>query len=516
MINLATNNEVKFLVSLEANYKKLQTDTNTALSKYKDHTIQINADTKKLKSSIDAVLNKYKSFKISVDAGSLSGVNSQLKEIKKTQESIKPNKLFVGSEQSVIKQVTKEYEKLGQEAYIFSKNNANASKDFIESLKQQGNQVEVIRNAQTGAITKIVATYRNSANEIQKTFFNPIEAKYDTLNAKVKTGQRSVEGFVAATTKINNTETFKLDIGVTKFIDKLKEARHSLDITGKEYDKLKTKAQSAISSNQIDDLNRKLDQSVLKEQRKNQLIATQEKARERVNKLEADLVRLQNSNPRYVASYAGKQEVQQIKSLIEQVKQANVFTKDITKSTAKLKTEFKNVGEDVTKVNNALLNLRANAQAATRSTIGVVEALRIAAQRFPVWLIASTAFYGVARAARSLIDNVIELDTALTNLRRVMNAPDHVFNEILDQSIQNVTELSGLLTGYLEIVGEFARQGFDDVESLSLANTAQLLSNISELKPNESVSALTAALISFNIAAEDSIQIADKLNEVNI
>ena len=148
--------------------------------------------------------------------------------------------------------------------------------------------------------------------------------------------------------------------------------------------------------------------------------------------------------------------------------------------------------------------------------MGLISAFKVAMEKFPIWMAASTAFYGTIRGIRDLTEKVIELDTALTNMRRVMDLPEHKFNEILEQSIDNVTALSGKLGDYLELVSEFGRMGFSDVESIDLSNTAQTLTSISDLKASESVSSLVAAMIAFNIEAEDSIRIADALNEVDI
>ena len=128
---------------------------------------------------------------------------------------------------------------------------------------------------------------------------------------------------------------------------------------------------------------------------------------------------------------------------------------------------------------------------------------------------ATTVFYGSIRGIQSLTEKVIELDTALVSLQRVMNLPEHKFNEMLEQSIQNVDALSAKTKDYLQIVGDFGRTGLNDQESLAMANTATLLQNISDMTADESFNALTTALIAFNMQAEESIRVADRLNEID-
>ncbi|HLG28291.1 MAG TPA: phage tail tape measure protein, partial [Paenisporosarcina sp.] len=128
---------------------------------------------------------------------------------------------------------------------------------------------------------------------------------------------------------------------------------------------------------------------------------------------------------------------------------------------------------------------------------------------------ASTIFYSITRGATDLTRKVIELDTAMVNLQRVMDLPEHKFNEMLEQSIDNVENLSGKLGDYLNLVAEFGRMGYSDIDTLDMSNTAQMLTNISDLTADESVSSLVAAMTAFNITAEESVNIADKLNEVD-
>lgn len=119
------------------------------------------------------------------------------------------------------------------------------------------------------------------------------------------------------------------------------------------------------------------------------------------------------------------------------------------------------------------------------------------------------------RGIQDLTSRVIELDTALISLQRVSDAPMYQFDKTIEQSLTNVRELSGVATEYLEILNEFARMDNTLGEATELANTAQIFSNISDLNAQESVNALTAATLAFNVAKEDSIRIADKLNEVD-
>lgn len=162
-----------------------------------------------------------------------------------------------------------------------------------------------------------------------------------------------------------------------------------------------------------------------------------------------------------------------------------------------------------------IARFNSEATTAVRNSIGVVQALRTAFEKFPVWLLASSVFFGVARGLKDVVSTVIELDTAMTNLVRVADGANYEFENFTTRAIADVTELSGVLGDFTTLVTEFARTGRTIDESFDLAKTTQTLTNISELTADQSVDALTSAMINFNIEASESIRIADKLNEVN-
>ena len=130
-------------------------------------------------------------------------------------------------------------------------------------------------------------------------------------------------------------------------------------------------------------------------------------------------------------------------------------------------------------------------------------------------MIASSAFYSTTQGIQSLVEKTIELDGALINLARVSSAEQFELDTVIQRANENVMELSGNMKDYLELVNEYSRTGKTIDESLDLANTTTALQNVSDITADESVDALTAAMIAFNIEAEDSIRIGDMLNEVN-
>lgn len=159
--------------------------------------------------------------------------------------------------------------------------------------------------------------------------------------------------------------------------------------------------------------------------------------------------------------------------------------------------------------------LGANAVTTARASRGLGNALKEAFQKFPIWVGMAALVYTPIRGIQDLTEKVIELDSALIGLQRVMEAPSYEFDTMIQSMLANVEELSGKTSDYLKLTTEFARTGLDAGASQEMANVATILQNISELTADESVNSLTAAMTAFGEETEGALRIADRLNEID-
>lgn len=124
-------------------------------------------------------------------------------------------------------------------------------------------------------------------------------------------------------------------------------------------------------------------------------------------------------------------------------------------------------------------------------------------------------FYAPLRGLESAVDQIVMLDTQMTELRRVMDTTPQTYNNLLQESISLSSELGNRVEDVNQAMVEFARQGYDPSTLIDLTETATIASNISELSTTDAMSSLTAAMQSYNIEAENSMSIIDRLNEVD-
>jgi Phage-related minor tail protein len=188
-----------------------------------------------------------------------------------------------------------------------------------------------------------------------------------------------------------------------------------------------------------------------------------------------------------------------------------------------LSAAIKNIQPNATSASNELKRLeqqlkqyQQQARVGAAHTLTFGSALKQALTGFSLWAMTAQVVYAPVRALEDMTQRLIEIDTLMTDIRRVMDMPDFAFTQLLEDAVETSDQLSSKLTDVLKIMGDFGRMGFNESQLVDITKTAQVLQNISDLDATQAVDTLTSAMLNFNIASQDSLTIANKLNEVNI
>ena len=120
------------------------------------------------------------------------------------------------------------------------------------------------------------------------------------------------------------------------------------------------------------------------------------------------------------------------------------------------------------------------------------------------------------QAIRSMYDNVVKIDSAMTELMKVTNETDSSYRNFLSNASTMAKEIGSTIDSVISSTADFARLGFTFDESQTLAKVANVYSVVGD--DIESVETATQSIIStmtaFDVKVEDSMSIADKFNEV--
>jgi hypothetical protein len=159
-----------------------------------------------------------------------------------------------------------------------------------------------------------------------------------------------------------------------------------------------------------------------------------------------------------------------------------------------------------------LRRMRTVASEAGRENMGMMSAFKQAMEKFPIWMAASTLFYGTVRTASEFARIIIDIDTKMTNLSKVMSE-DTNFESLFDSATLSAEKFGQSISNVLDAYTEFARQGFKGDELATLADSGLVASNVGEITAQKASEYMTASLIQWKMDAKDSMEIIDSLTQ---
>lgn len=139
------------------------------------------------------------------------------------------------------------------------------------------------------------------------------------------------------------------------------------------------------------------------------------------------------------------------------------------------------------------------------------------ADKLGVYLSASTLLYSGINQVKQMYQNVLALDTAMTELKKVTDETGSKYDNFLTSSIGKAKELGASITDYINATADFARLGYNIDSSAKLAESAILYKQVADDINNieDASSSLISTMKAFNISANQSQTIVDKFNEVS-
>lgn len=151
------------------------------------------------------------------------------------------------------------------------------------------------------------------------------------------------------------------------------------------------------------------------------------------------------------------------------------------------------------------------------STIGqFVDQLKNKFKSIAQYLISMAGYQEIIQQVRKGITYVKEIDSALTELKKVTDETDETYEKFLDTASKVGSEIGSTIADFTDATADFARLGYSISEATELAKAASIYKNVGD--GIDSVAQATESIIStmkaFGIEAEDSMGIVNRFNEV--
>lgn len=125
------------------------------------------------------------------------------------------------------------------------------------------------------------------------------------------------------------------------------------------------------------------------------------------------------------------------------------------------------------------------------------------------------SFYEVIAVIRQGITYVREIDSALTELKKVTDETDAAYNKFLQDMSKTAGIIGSTVKDLTTMAAEWSRLGYSMAESAKLAESTAILLNVSEFSDaTEASEALISTMQAFQYTADESTHVVDILNEV--
>ena len=196
------------------------------------------------------------------------------------------------------------------------------------------------------------------------------------------------------------------------------------------------------------------------------------------------------------------------------VKRLNGAIADTGKATKKVSAPksagvYANIGKDVEKSTGRLKSFGSETLNVTKKVIqfGAVTAV----------------IRGVTSGLGDMVQNVYELDSALTEFKKVSDLTGKSLDKYTAQAYKAGRETARTGTEMIEAATQFRKMGYTDQQSMQLATTATMFQNIADaeisagdaaLFINSQLKGFSSQFDTFNSKGEASMHVIDSVNEV--
>lgn len=131
------------------------------------------------------------------------------------------------------------------------------------------------------------------------------------------------------------------------------------------------------------------------------------------------------------------------------------------------------------------------------------------------YLLSFGSFYRVWGEIQKGVTYVREIDSALTELKKVTDETDETYAQFLNTMSQTGAEVGATVKDLTNMAANWARLGYSIQEAGELAKSTAVLLNVSEFTDADTASeALISTMQAYGYAAEDSMHVVDVLNEI--
>lgn len=333
-----------------------------------------------------------------------------------------------------------------------------------------------------------------------------MEVSSKGIKRSVSEIQTAYNDLIKLQQRINSTRIQISGLDGTKNKAQIVELSHQLNRLMTDYNNLYSTFSHGFSTDQIDNLNRSFEItsdkiSVINAKAKDTAASLTKVAAPvsalKVQTLDNKMTTWLEKNSRAAKDFGGS-----IEALRNKLNTLNATGQLTEAELNDIQREFKEVQQ--------------SAIAAGKTGMAFGTSIKGAFQSIARYVGVSTIIYQSIAALKEMFNNVVSIDTEMTELKKVTNETAASYAKFLSNSGAVAKEIGSTVTGIISSTTDFARLGYGFEDSQELAKVANIYAVVGD--EIDSVDTATKSIISTLAAYKneitDTMQIVDKFNEV--
>lgn len=176
--------------------------------------------------------------------------------------------------------------------------------------------------------------------------------------------------------------------------------------------------------------------------------------------------------------------------------------------------DYGNSREGYAKLAQDVNRYKAAAKEAGLETQTLGDKIFAAYKKFGGWAIVTQTMSKAVAMFKSMVSNVVELDTAMTALYKVTNETKDAYAQFLSGSADTAREVGATMTDVINSTADFARLGYSLSDSEELAKAALIYKSVGDgIKDvDEASQSIISTMKAFGVEAENTMTIVDEMN----
>lgn len=452
-------------------------------------------DTKRLFSIIQTSLDSHK-FRINIDGLQFGNINHEIEKIGLSAKNSFSRSFDIYKDlMSIQRQLNSSNTKLIK---------LDPSKDILQ-INELSSQIQRLE----GEYKKLYSSARNSLSVEQfknlDMAINVVADKLTILNAKLQDNSSSRKAssdfheLYDTAKKISSLKINLAGLNEQEDANQISELKIQLNSLEAAYDELRSSLSGKLSTEQLEKLS-----SVVKETDE-KISVLNAKLQDRAKSVSSlDVAILENKTNDWLSknTAAAEEFGAAIKNAINKLHTLSSNGELTDVDFANIKEEIESIKQEAIKAGKTGNTFSATFTKAFRSILNYVSV--------------SSVIYSAGNAIKEMYHNVVEIDSAMTELKKVTNETDLSYASFLSNAKTSAKEIGATITDYIDSTAYFARLGYSFENAQGLAKVANIYAVVGdEIKNNdEATKSLISTLTAFDIEADKSISIVDKFNEV--